>query len=186
MTFSPNFEFAFHHTLELEGGWSNHKADSGGRTKFGVTEANWNRYAAENGISKPIHEITVEDAKGFYWSEFWQEYKIELLGDKFVSSEFFDTAVNCGPHTAGVCLQRALNFIGYVDWPYTTVDGVVGPVTRENVRKALAKGLRKALIVSMNGAQWAYYESLSLKERARYNNFTRGWVKRLSLLEGLE
>lgn len=179
--YTEAFEYAFAETLEKEGGWSDHEHDSGGKTKFGITEANWARYAAQLHINCELRNITVADAKAFYFREFWEEYRCELLPHKAIAAEYFDTAVNAGPSVAGKCLQRALNFVAFPGWPRLAVDGVVGPITRARARLTLDKGLVLPLLISMNGAQWSFYESLSEQNTWKFNHFTRGWTRRLQL-----
>ena len=53
---------ALEYLLEHEGGWSNHAADRGGATMYGVTQATYNAYCKQKGkTSKTVRGITKDE-----------------------------------------------------------------------------------------------------------------------------
>lgn len=93
---SPKFQRSHAVTAEWEGGWSNHPADPGGKTMFGVTEATWVRFRKKMGMAiKSIRSITRQDAEHLFFVEFWQAAGCEGLADG-VDLATYDASVNSG------------------------------------------------------------------------------------------
>jgi lysozyme family protein len=93
---SDRFEICHPITAAWEGGWSNHKADPGGKTMYGVTEASWHAYQDKVGMKRtPVRLITKAQALAFYRSEFWDK----INGDQLhpgVDLATHDASVNSG------------------------------------------------------------------------------------------
>jgi lysozyme family protein len=69
---SDRFTICHEITAKWEGGWSDHPADPGGKTMYGVTEARWHEYQRKMGKKlTPVRNITKSQALTFYRSEFW-------------------------------------------------------------------------------------------------------------------
>lgn len=69
---SDRFPICHEITAKWEGGWSDHPADPGGKTMYGVTEARWHEYQRRMGVKlTPVRNITKQQALTFYRSEFW-------------------------------------------------------------------------------------------------------------------
>lgn len=60
-----NFAWAVSHILKVEGGWSNHPADGGGKTKYGITNAVAKRHGIE------VTGITLPQAIKIYHTDYW-------------------------------------------------------------------------------------------------------------------
>lgn len=56
------FEKAFNHTVGVEGGYSDHPSDRGGKTMFGITEA----VARSYGYSGDMRSMPISTAKDIY------------------------------------------------------------------------------------------------------------------------
>ena len=61
-----NFNEAFERLLEHEGGYSNHAADKGGKTMYGITEA----VARAHGYVGNMRELSADFAKKIYKSSY--------------------------------------------------------------------------------------------------------------------
>ena len=151
------FDEAFEALLRAEGGYSDHPADSGGATRFGVTQA----VARSEGYKGDMREYPLSDAKRVYRKRYWTALRLEEVppGIRF---DLFDAAVNSGTAQAMKWAQRILQIPD---------DGKVGPVTIQalntvNVNKFLAKynAARLHFLTSLPG--WA--------------NFGRGWARRIA------
>ena len=151
------FDEAFEALLRAEGGYSDHPADPGGATRFGVTQA----VARSEGYKGDMREYPLSDAKRVYRKRYWTALRLEEVppGIRF---DLFDAAVNSGTAQAIKWAQRILQIPD---------DGKVGPVTIQalntvNVNKFLAKynGARLHFLTSLPG--WA--------------NFGRGWARRIA------
>ena len=64
----------------FEGGFSDHPQDSGGKTKYGITEATLNAAFKVGIVShNNIKDLTVEEAKTIYKVNYWDKCKCDDL-----------------------------------------------------------------------------------------------------------
>lgn len=173
------FDRALSHTLGIEGGFSDDAADSGGATRFGVTEA----VAREFGYKGDMASMPLDFAKEVYRQKYWNLLQLDLVAtlSERVATELFDTAVNTGVAFAGKSLQRALNVLNreQADYPDLEVDGLVGPSTIRALRAFLMKrgGDGVAVLFAMlNSLQGAFYIELA-ERRSKDEKFVYGWFK---------
>lgn len=172
-TYSVAFMRAVKFTLEEEGIFSNHSWDPGGKTKYGITEG----LARECGYQGAMRNLTVDQAIAIYFQAFWAKMRLELLSDVHprVALEVFDTAVNTGTQKAGEILQQALNEVFGEE---LLVDGVIGPATRNAVRR-VASRYSEQLVAALNGYQFEHYITLLRKRHRAAPMAIKGWMRRL-------
>ena len=152
-----NFDQAFDILLRHEGGFSDHAADPGGKTRFGITEA----VAREAGYRGDMRELPLDLAKRIYKDRYWDAVRAEELPEA-IRYVVFDAAVNSGPRQAILWLQRA---VGVKD------DGIIGPVTLAAVRAADPEQLVRRMLAQR------------LRFMAGLPNwpaFGRGWAQRIA------
>ena len=156
-----NFLTAFDKLLKHEGGYSDHAADPGGKTRYGVTEA----VAREVGYRGDMRELPLELAQRIYKERYWDAVQAEALPPD-VRYIVFDGAVNSGVAQSAKWLQRAC---GVKD------DGVIGPITIRAASTLHSEGLRRRILAQR------------LRFMAKLPNwpaFSRGWANRIcDLLE---
>lgn len=152
-----NFDTAFTTLLKHEGGFSNHPADPGGKTRFGITEA----VAREAGYRGDMRELPLDLAKRIYKDRYWGAVRADEL-PAAVRYAVFDAAVNSGVRQAARWLQRA---VGVRD------DGVIGPVTLAAVRAADPERLLRQLL-----AQRLRF----MTNLPTWPSFSRGWARRIA------
>jgi lysozyme family protein len=156
-----NFLIAFEKLLKHEGGFSDHSADPGGKTRYGVTEV----VAREAGYRGDMRELPLDLAQRIYKDKYWDAMQAEALPVD-VRYIVFDGAVNSGITQSAKWLQRAC---GVKD------DGVVGPATIRAANSLASDGLKRRIL------------SQRLRFMATLPNwpaFGRGWVNRIAdLLE---
>lgn len=158
-----NFDNAFTKLLVHEGGFSDHAADPGGKTKYGVTEA----VAREVGWRGDMQDLPLDLAKRIYKDRYWDAIKAEELPAS-VRYAVFDAAVNSGPRQAIKWLQRA---VGVQD------DGIIGPKTLAAANQADGQ----ALAANMLGQRLQFMTGLPT-----WNAFGKGWARRIAdLLMGV-
>jgi lysozyme family protein len=114
-----------------EGGYSNHPADKGGATRWGVTEA----VARAHGYRGEMRFYPREEAVAVYHRLYWLRPGFDRVAEQApkLAAELFDTGVNMGPEIATGFLQRALNALnrGASDYADIPVDrGDRGPHDR--------------------------------------------------------
>lgn len=171
------FEKAFAHTIGLEGRYSNNPNDSGGETMFGVTK----RVAEANGYRGQMKDLSLSFAKVIAKQQYWDTLRLDLISTLVpaVAIEMFDTAYNAGISRSGSFLQVALNAfnLGESIYPDTKVDGVIGPVTIENLRKFIRKrGVTGEIVLvkALNAQQGFFYLQLT-QQRKKDEDFVFGW-----------
>ena len=109
-------------------GWdkyTDHPADRGGPTKWGITEKAWLEYAGDHDyISPDVRSITETQARHFYYLKYIVEPGYNKIASNFLTAVVVDAAVNHGPRRATKWLQRAAE---------VQQDGDLGPKTQQAV-----------------------------------------------------
>lgn len=154
-----DFDTAFTQLLGHEGGYSNHSADPGGETMWGVTVA----VARQNGYQGPMKAMPVDLAKAIYRKRFWTPAKCDQLPPA-VRYAMFDAAVNSGVLQANKWLQRAAR---------VEDDGIIGDGTLKAV--ALMDG--NLLVRRMLGQRLRFMTDLRT-----WDAFGKGWARRIASL----
>ena len=152
-----NFDQAFTTLLKHEGGFSDHPADPGGKTRYGITEA----VAREVGYRGDMRELPLDLAKRIYKDRYWDAVRAEELPEA-IRYALFDAAVNSGPRQAIRWLQRA---VGAKD------DGIIGPQTLALVRDADPEQLVRRML-----AQRLRF----MTNLPTWPTFGRGWARRIA------
>lgn len=161
-----------------EGGYSDHPADRGGATRWGVTEA----VARAHGYTGDMRHFPREQAATIYRRRYWQRPGFDRVAEHApaIAAELFDTGVNMGPATAATFLQRALNALNRNgrDYPDIAADGAIGPRTLAALAGFVAvrgdTGLA-VLLKALEALQGERY--LALAERRPANEaFLYGWL----------
>ncbi|MFJ1597239.1 glycoside hydrolase family 108 protein [Streptomyces sp. NPDC088261] len=172
------FDKAFEVTVSLYGGSSNHAADRGGATNYGITEA----VARENGYTGAMGDLPLEKAKEIYQRRYWSPLRLDGVAgaSEPIALKLFDIAVNMGGGTAAQFLQRVLNVLNrqQADYPDMTVDGAIGPKTVSAfttfMTKRTAEG-EMAVLKALTSLQGARYIELA-ENREQNEAFVFGWL----------
>src|SRR3990167_72919 len=105
------FDTAVEFVLGFEGDISDNPHDSGGLTRFGISQKSY--------PDLDIRSITRDQAKEIYRSDYWDRAKCNELPAQ-LAIILFDSAVNQGPGLAIRLLQKSLG---------VNADGAIGPIT---------------------------------------------------------
>ncbi|MFJ6186028.1 glycoside hydrolase family 108 protein [Streptomyces sp. NPDC092295] len=172
------FDEAFEHTVSLEGGYSNHAADRGGATNYGITEA----VARENGYTGQMSELPLEKAKEIYQRRYWKPLRLDDIAaiSKPIALKLFDIGVNMGTGSAAKFAQRALNVFNrqQADYPDMTMDGAIGPKTVTAFIAFMEKRKQQggvAFLKALTSLQGARYIELA-ENREQNEAFVFGWL----------
>lgn len=163
------------HTVLIEGGYVNDPKDSGGATKYGVTE----KKARQYGYTGDMRDLPIDFAYAIAAHEFWFGAKMDKVAEISweVAEEMFDTGYNTGPGGAWKIAQRMLNVMnrGGADWADIVVDGAPGPKTFAALETAVKRRGALHVYKCFNLGQAAFYIELA-ERRVKDEDFFNGWV----------
>lgn len=95
-------------TAKWEGGWSDHPADPGGKTMYGVTQATFDAWRDLIGKRRAsVRTLTRREAEEIYYRNYWRPVGGETL-DHGVDGATYDYGVNSGPARALKALKKVL------------------------------------------------------------------------------
>jgi lysozyme family protein len=164
--------------IRREGGYSNHPADRGGPTRWGVTES----VARAQGYRGDMRAFPREEAVAVYRRLYWVRPGFDRIAELApeLAAELFDTGVNMGPEVAAGFLQRALNALnrGATDYPDLPVDRRIGEATTAALRAFLARrgaGGETVLLKAVEALQGERYVRLA-EQRPANEAFLYGWL----------
>lgn len=150
---------------------TNDHRDPGGQTCWGISRRyhpHWPGWAMVDAGATDMADMV----SGFYRANYLHLW--DVLPER-VREVAVDTAVNMGTEYAVKCLQLALNRLAKSS--YVSIDGKLGPQTREAVRYADAPGLA----FTMCALRLAEYGRRGRTSDAR-RVFLDGWINRVRML----
>tara|TARA_R110000782_G_scaffold167129_10_gene259381 strand:+ start:15058 stop:15594 length:537 start_codon:yes stop_codon:yes gene_type:complete len=169
-------------TIGHEGGYSNHPADRGGPTRWGITQA----VARANGYSGDMRQLPREKAVAIYRQEYAIKPGFAAVGEIYprVGAELFDTGVNMGPARPALWLQEWLNALNNGGKHYADIaeDGRIGPGTLAALRAYKARRGAEGeerLLRALNGDQAVFYKQLAMRKPSQ-EAFVYGWLGRVA------
>ena len=161
-----------------EGGYSNHPADKGGATRWGITDA----VARAHGYRGEMRHYPRGEAVAVYRRIYWLRPGFDRVAEiaPRLAAELFDTGVNMGPAVAIGFLQRALNALnrGASDYADIPVDRQVGARTLAALKAFIAGRGSDGETVLLKAVEALQGErDLSLAEQRPANEaFLNGWL----------
>lgn len=159
---ASTYDEALRRLLAHEGGYSNHPADPGGPTNFGITLADYRRYIKPDATASDVRAMSVGEAKAIYRKRYWDAQRCDEL-PAGVDYSVFDYGVNSGVGRTGKVLRRV---VGLSDTTYVVTDEVL---------RAVAKRDPKALIIAINDERLKF-----LKRLKTWSVFGKGWGARVA------
>lgn len=146
--------------LVSEGGYTNHPADPGGPTNWGITIYDVRAYVKADATAADVKALTKDRAKAIYKSKYWDAVWADKL-PAGVDYAVFDYGVNSGPSRSVKALQRIVG---------VSADGVMGPDT-------LAATLAKDPVMVINAIMDE--RLLFLRNLKTWGVFGVGWGRRV-------
>lgn len=176
------FDTCINKVLNFEGVFSDHPADLGGKTKYGITQSTLSSAFKAGIVSHDnVNALTVQEAKLIYKKNYWDK----CLCDELPAPLDFcvlDTAVNCGPVAAAKFLQIALNKILGSD--ILVVDGKIGEKTVGAIKTFLSKYKTDCVFpilflcdVFLDRRLQGYSDIVAVN--SSQSVFLRGWINRI-------
>jgi lysozyme family protein len=164
--------------IAREGGYSNHPADRGGPTRWGITEA----VARAHGYGGDMRALPRADAADIYRRLYWLRPGLDRVAAlaPALAAELFDTGINMGTAVAGGFLQRALNALNRAaaDYPDIPADGRIGDRTIAALAAFLARrgsAGEQVLLKAVEALQGERYLRLA-EQRPANEAFLYGWL----------
>lgn len=164
--------------ISREGGYVDHPADRGGRTRWGITEA----VARQNGYSGDMRRLPRTKAEAIYRDLYWTAPTFDKVATRSprLAIELLDSGVNVGPAVATGFLQRALNALNRNgrDFPDLVVDRHIGPLTLGaldsflRVRGAEGEEVLRKAIDALQGIHYIHLAETNPSQEA----FAYGWI----------
>ena len=183
---ADNFSIANKFTAQWEGGLTDHPADRGQITNYGVSlvflsglaETQSHRDTLERmGIRLPITRNVIIDlnetqaASLFRW-QFWDRLKLDLIPLR-PAVVLYDAAVNSGPSQSVKLAQRGYNRCVTYGQPLV-VDGIMGPATRAAMQQA---DTDKCLTAMLDERE-KFFKAI-VDNNPSQQVFLRGWINRV-------
>lgn len=159
-----SFEKCIAVTARWEGGWSDHKADPGGKTNWGITQATLSQYLGRPATATEIRALTKAEAEVIYRKLYWDRVSGGSLPPG-IDLCVFDFGVNSGQSRAVKSLQAALG---------VKADGWIG----EKTLSAIAARDPQKLIAELCERRMAF-----LKKLPTWKTFGEGWTNRVEDVE---
>lgn len=156
--------------------YTNHPADRGGPTRFGVTQATLAAWRGRPVSAREVAELDENEARQIYRRRYVADPGFEAVQDDRLRALLVDTAVLHGPGRAVRWLQVVLG---------VTPDGALGPKTRAALAHAGAPAVYYALVaergralVALALSDVATKQFLSKHPHVQLQ-FLRGWTNRV-------
>lgn len=151
----------------------NDPLDSGGPTKFGITQKAYISFLGRWVTPAEIEALTESDAYVFYKARYWEPLKCDRIADPAVAIALFDTGVLYGVGTAALLAQKALSWCGAT----LKFDGLIGDksITAFNLVR------REEFIPALHQFVLHRIESV-IKLDSKNERFRHGWKNRADRL----
>ncbi|MCC2632123.1 MAG: hypothetical protein K0S48_9 [Ramlibacter sp.] len=173
-----NLDTIIDRVIATEAGYVDHPADSGGPTRFGITQA----VARLNGYQGDMRDLPMELAQHIYRKRYILEPRFDLVHavDADIGYELVDTGVNMGPARPAMFFQRCLNVFNANGSRYADlfVDGRIGPATVAALRAYLqwrGAGGKAVMLRALNSLQGSFYIELA-EARPKDEAFVYGQI----------
>jgi lysozyme family protein len=170
-------EQAITHVIGIEQGYVNDGDDSGGATRYGITE----RVARRWGYKGDMRDLPYQTARDIFAKEYWHSLSLDTITEMSgkIAQEVFDTGVNAGILRSAEFLQRSLNVLNNrgAYYPDLVVDGHIGKMTCAALHAYLTKRKHRGeevLFQMLNCLQGEFYVTLA-ERREKDEKFVYGW-----------
>ena len=144
--------------------YTNHTADRGGPTRYGITQATLAAYRKVPVTEFDVASLTESEARAIYAELYIRRPRFDQITDERLRALVIDCGVNHGTGQAAKWLQRAAE---------APADGVLGPVSLAAINGAEPGRLYRAVLAE----RIKLYGALIAKD-PRQAVFAAGWMAR--------
>jgi lysozyme family protein len=162
---------ALEFTLKNEGGFSNHPADKGGPTNWGITQKRYSEFLGRSASAQDVKNMPRDHALKIYEKHYWNPLNLEKVSIQEVATCIFDMGVLCG---TGTSAKRAQAVVGVIQ------DGKIGPKTLDAINECNPK----FFIEDFADLSKQYFQSI-VNRNSSQKAFLKGWLARAQRLKAL-
>ena len=160
------FGSIFEYILSVEGGYSNDKADKGGKTKYGIIEAEARKY----GYKGDMKDLTKDIAEDIYKNKYYLSNNLDKIKDKRVALSIADWTINSGNWGT----KKAQQAVNILKGEILVVDGVLGEKSIEAINS-----IRPEMFLNQyHVLQRRFYQAI-VDHNASQKVFLKGWLNRV-------
>lgn len=150
--------------VAVEGGYSDRTTDYGGKTKYGISQRDFQKIN--------IAELSENEAMALLKERYWDAYRISEILDQNIANQAMLLIMNMNPLSAGKIIQLAVNAAGR-GILNIKVDGVLGSKSLEAINTLNPSALSDRIRVEA----CKYYLQETDEDAKQIPNF-RGWIRR--------
>jgi putative secretion activating protein len=161
MSDKERFQKIVKYVLEVEGGYSNEKYDSGGKTTFGITEKEARAYGYKGDMRKLPKELAIEILK----KDYYDKNRLSEVTHDGIALSIFDFALVGG----GFGVRKAQEALNIINGTNLAVDGIMGEKTITALNKVDPEKFLKV------------YHDL---QRQRFRNIVKKYPEKKKFLKG--
>lgn len=156
---------AINRVILIEGGFVNNPADKGGPTKYGITQAVYDKFIGRSSTIDEIKNMPIGNAIAIYKKNYWDKIRGDEITSYAKAYAIFDQSVNWGLDKAIKRVQRVLN------------EPETGTLT--NAQLVLLNSIDEQAFVDsyLEFARQAYL--LTVASNPAYEQFKDGWLNRV-------
>ena len=160
------FNKIFEYILSVEGGYSNDKADKGGKTKYGIIEVEARKY----GYKGDMKDLSKDVAEDIYKNKYYLSNNLDKIKDKRVALSIADWTINSGSWG----LKKAQQTVNILKGEILVVDGVLG----EKSIQAINSINPELFLTQYHELQRKFYKAI-VDNNPSQSVFLKGWLNRV-------
>ena len=160
------FNKIFEYILSVEGGYSNDKADKGGKTKYGIIEVEARKY----GYKGDMKDLSKEIAEDIYKNKYYLSNNLDKIKDKRVALSIADWTINSGNWGT----KKAQQTVNILKGDVLVVDGVLG----EKSIQAINSINPEMFLTQYHELQRKFYKAI-VDNNPSQSVFLKGWLNRV-------
>ena len=164
------FDKIFEYILMVEGGYSNDKADKGGKTKYGIIEVEARKY----GYKGDMKDLTKEIAEDIYKNKYYLSNNLDKIKDKRVALSMADWTINSGNWGT----KKAQQTVNILKGDILVVDGILG----EKSIQAINSINPEIFLTQYHELQRKFYQAI-VAHNSSQKVFLKGWLNRVARKE---
>lgn len=156
--------------IEREGrAFTNHPADKGGPTKFGITQATLAKWRGRPVSAQEVEALAETEARVIYRELYICGPQFQRIADAILRNHVVDAGVNHGVGWAARRLQEAAG---------VQADGILGPISLRAINEANGP---KTMHLAFCARRYAKYARIVAADPSQLV-FVRGWVNRANAM----